>query len=229
MESAGERQVTDSNAGDSTFNEPRLAINRVYTRRGDDGQTSLVGGQRVRKDHPRIECYGAVDELNAFVGLALESVRKSAELAPLAAILKRVQHELFNVGSILATLPEDVHPKQPRVTAAEAALLEREIDWMNEELAPLRSFVLPGGSRVNAELHVCRTVCRRAERLCAGLHDGQAGGQAHCDRDTLKYLNRLSDAFFVWSRWANHQLGVAETVWEPNQAASGQGVSPGKG
>jgi cob(I)alamin adenosyltransferase len=201
---------------DAPFHEPRLAINRVYTRRGDDGQTSLVGGQRVKKDHPRIECYGTVDELNCFVGLALESVRSVPELAPLAIILKRVQHELFNVGSILATLPEDAHPQQPRVTSVETAQLEREIDCMNEALEPLRSFVLPGGSKVNAELHVCRTVCRRAERLCAALPGG-------CDQDTLKYLNRLSDAFFVWSRWANHRLGVAETLWEPNQAASGTG------
>jgi cob(I)alamin adenosyltransferase len=201
---------------DSTFNEPRLAINRVYTRRGDDGQTSLVGGQRVKKDHPRIECYGTVDELNSFIGVALGSLRQLPKLAPLEVILKRVQHELFNVGSILATLPEDVHPKQPRVTSVETAQLEREIDWMNEDLLPLRSFVLPGGSRVNAELHVCRTVCRRAERLCAAMGEG-------CDHDTLKYLNRLSDAFFVWSRWANHKLGVAETLWEPNQAASGLG------
>jgi cob(I)alamin adenosyltransferase len=198
---------------DSAFNEPRLAINRVYTRRGDEGQTSLVGGQRVRKDDPRIECYGTVDELNSFVGLALESVRQCEELAALGKILKRVQHELFNAGSILATLPEDVHPKQPRVTAAEATQLEREIDWMNEELPALRSFVLPGGSRVNAELHVCRTVCRRAERLCAAME--------LCDHDTLRYLNRLSDAFFVWSRWANHRLGIEEALWEPNHAASG--------
>jgi cob(I)alamin adenosyltransferase len=200
--------------GDSAFNEPRLAINRVYTRRGDEGQTSLVGGQRVRKDDPRIECYGTVDELNSFVGLALESVRQHRELEALGKILKRVQHELFNAGSILATLPEDVHPKQPRVTAAEATQLEQEIDWMNEELPALRSFVLPGGSRVNAELHVCRTICRRAERLCTAL---SVGG----DHDTLRYLNRLSDAFFVWSRWANHRLGIAETLWEPNQSASG--------
>jgi len=198
---------------DSAFNEPRLAINRVYTRRGDEGQTSLVGGQRVGKDDPRIECYGTVDELNSFVGLALESVREHGELQPLAAILERVQHELFNAGSILATLPEDVHPKQPRVTGAEAARLEHEIDWMNEGLPELRSFVLPGGSRVNAELHICRTVCRRAERLCAAME--------LCDHDTLKYLNRLSDAFFVWSRWANHKLGITETLWKPNESASG--------
>jgi cob(I)alamin adenosyltransferase len=195
-----------------TFNEPRLAINRVYTRTGDAGETGLVGGQRVRKDDPRIECYGTVDELNSCIGMARVSVEEFPSLRKLAVILKRVQHELFNAGSILATLPADVHPKQPRVTDAEVALLETEIDRMNALLPPLRSFVLPGGTRANAELHVCRTVCRRAERLCASLEDA--------DRDTLKYLNRLSDALFVWSRWVNHELGVAETLWDPNEAAS---------
>src|SRR6266498_1774806 len=119
------------------FDDPRLAINRVYTRTGDSGETGLAGGQRVPKDGLRIEAYGTVDELNAFVGAA----RVSAEdVALLSGILLRVQHELFNLGSILATLPEDVHPKQARVTDAEVARLEEEMDRMNEDLAPLRSF-----------------------------------------------------------------------------------------
>jgi cob(I)alamin adenosyltransferase len=126
-----------------------------------------------------------------------------------------VQHELFNLGSILATLPEDVHPRQARITAAESEQLEREIDRMNEGLPPLRSFVLPGGSRLNAELHICRTVCRRAERVCVSL-----ASVARIDEAILQYLNRLSDALFVWSRWASYQLGVPETLWEPNEAAS---------
>jgi cob(I)alamin adenosyltransferase len=196
----------------SPFGAPRLAINRVYTRMGDTGKTSLAGGQRISKDDLRIEAYGTIDELNSFVGLARESC---GELPELAAILKRVQHELFNAGSILATLPQDVHPKQARITAADSEQLEREIDRMNEALLPLRSFVLPGGNRLNAELHVCRTVCRRAERICVTL---AANGEA--DGDIITYLNRLSDAFFVWSRWASHQLGAPETLWEPNQASS---------
>lgn len=130
-------------------------------------------------------------------------------------ILRRVQHELFNLGSILATLPEDVHPNQPRVTSAEVAQLEREIDEMNEALAPLRSFVLPGGSRVNAELHLCRTVCRRAERIAVSL-----AREEKVPDEAIGYLNRLSDAFFVWSRWVNHKLGSPEVLWEPNKAAS---------
>lgn len=204
-----------------TFNEPRLALNRIYTRRGDDGETSLVGGQRVPKDHLRIDSYGTVDELNAFIGLARTTAEQLGaqhpRLATFAAILKRVQHELFNLGSILATLPTDVHPKQPRITPADITQLETELDLANDELEPLRSFVLPGGSRLDAELHVCRTVCRRAERLLVALAREQA-----VPPEAIGYLNRLSDALFVWSRWVNKVLGAPETVWSPNAAASAQ-------
>ncbi len=205
---------------EKTFNEPRIALNRIYTRAGDAGETRLVGGQRVSKDNARIECFGVVDELNAFTGLARTTVEQllpeAPALRPFAATLKRVQHELFNLGSALATLPEDMHPKQPRITAAEVQRLEREIDEANESLAKLRSFVLPGGSRLDAELHVCRTICRRAERLLVSLARSQS-----VPPEALTYLNRLSDAFFVWSRWVNHVLGQPETLWEPNAAASG--------
>jgi cob(I)alamin adenosyltransferase len=194
------------------FDKPRLAINRVYTRQGDSGETALAGGQRVAKDSLRIEAYGTVDELNAFIGVA-----RAGAPDELASILLRVQHELFNLGSILATLPEDVHPKQARVTDAEVARLETEMDRMNEGLPPLRSFVLPGGSRLNAELHVCRTVCRRAERVCVAL-----AREETVPEEAVRYLNRLSDALFVWSRWASRVEGVAETLWEPNRAASGE-------
>lgn len=118
-------------------------------------------------------------------------------------------------GSILATKPEDVHPKQARITDIEIAQLEREIDAMNAELSPLRSFVLPGGTRLNAELHVTRTICRRAERLLVSL-----AREEPVPPETIQYLNRLSDAMFVWSRWANHMLRVPEVLWDPNEAAS---------
>jgi cob(I)alamin adenosyltransferase len=207
------------------YDEPRVAINRVYTRGGDKGETGLAGGQRVPKDSLRIEAYGTVDELNATIGVARataeESLMGHAKLAELDAILKRVQHELFNVGSILATLPQDVHPRQARVTEAEIAQLEAEIDRMNAVLPALRSFVLPGGCRLNADLHVSRTVCRRAERIAVAL-----ARQEPIDGEIIRYLNRLSDALFVWSRWASHTLGVPEILWEPNRAASGQRDNP---
>ncbi len=202
-----------------TFNEPRLALNRIYTRRGDEGETSLVGGQRVPKNHLRIDSYGTVDELNAFIGLARTTAEQLGaqhpRLATFAVILKRIQHELFNLGSILATPPADVHPKQPRITAADITQLETELDLANDELEPLRSFVLPGGSRLDAELHVCRTVCRRAERLLVAL-----AREESVPTEAIGYLNRLSDALFVWSRWVNKVVGAPETVWSPNAAAS---------
>ena len=204
---------------EAIFQEPRLALNRIYTRTGDAGQTQLVGGQRLSKDDLRIESYGTVDELNAFIGAARVSVEEIApkreRLWAFAAILKRIQHELFNLGSILATLPPDVGPKQPRITAAEITQLEMEIDRANEDLPALRSFVLPGGSRLDADLHICRTVCRRAERLLVQL---SASGEV--PPEAIQYLNRLSDALFVWSRWVNSILGTPETLWQPNAAAS---------
>jgi len=201
------------------FSGPRLALNRIYTRRGDGGDTALAGGQRVPKDSLRIEAYGTVDELNAFAGLACVTCQElnSEKLAPLGAILRRVQHELFNLGSILATLPQDVRPNQARVTEADVLQLEREIDAMNQGLPALRSFVLPGGTRLNAELHAARTICRRAERLVVALARAE-----EVPAEAIRYLNRLSDALFVWSRWVNHALGVPEALWEPNQSASGK-------
>jgi len=201
------------------FNEPRLALNRIYTRTGDAGETALVSGERVPKDSLRIECYGTVDELNSFVGLACQT---AAELAPATPALKelcetllRIQHELFNLGSILATRPEKIMPRQPRITDAEIAALEADIDRCTAVLPALRSFVLPGGSRLNAELHVCRTVCRRAERLAVTL-----AREAGVDAVSVRYLNRLGDALFVYCRWVNHVLGVPEVLWQPNRAAS---------
>jgi cob(I)alamin adenosyltransferase len=201
---------------ESKFSEPRVALNRIYTRTGDGGSTKLAGGQTVPKDARRIEAYGAVDELNAFVGAACFSVEAEPALATLSKTLHRVQHELFNLGSILATLPEDVHPKQPRITEADIAQLERDIDEANADLPPLRSFVLPGGTRANCDLHIARTVCRRAERLLVA-----AAREEPIPPEAVRYLNRLSDALFVWSRWVNHTLGVPEVLWQPNEAASG--------
>jgi len=206
---------------DSTYSDPRVALNRIYTRQGDKGETALAGGQRVPKDAPRIEAYGTVDELSAFVGLACVSCEENADRFPrlgeLRTTLRRVQHELFNLGSILATLPADVHPKQARITEADVTQLEHEMDQMNLDLEPLRSFVLPGGTRLNAELHAARTVCRRAERLLVGAARDEA-----FPAEGIRYLNRLSDALFVMSRWVNHVMGVAEVLWDPNQAASGR-------
>lgn len=215
--------------GEAVFEEPHITINRVYTRHGDEGMTGLVGGQRVSKDDLRIEAYGTVDELNAFLGAARQTATelatkegpRKADIAALADTFARVQHELFNLGSILATLPADVHPRQPRITKAEIDLLEREMDACTKGLSTLRSFVLPGGTRLNAELHVCRTVCRRAERCTVTL-----ARATEVDPLAVTYLNRLSDALFVWSRWATVLEGADEWLWDPNRAASAQKPSP---
>lgn len=203
-----------------TFKDPQLAINRVYTRAGDEGKTRLVGGQKVEKSAPRIDTYGTVDELNAFVGAACVSIKEYDDPAfeELGQTLLRVQHELFNLGSILATLPEDVGEFMPRVTQADIDALEKSIDHYNEALPALRSFVLPGGTRLNAELHQCRTICRRAERLAVGLQASE-----EVDAMAVAYLNRLSDAFFVWSRWVMVQAGCDEVLWQPNQSSSARG------
>ncbi len=209
---------------DLPFDDPRVALNRIYTKRGDTGETGLAGGQRVPKDSPRIEAYGTVDELNALLGVAYtsgeQSIGQDMRVGILLSIIRRVQHELFNLGSMLATLPQDLHPKQARITSVEVAQLEREIDAMNEDLAPLRSFVLPGGTRINAELHVARTVCRRAERLVIALAKLE-----EVPPEAVQYLNRLSDAMFVWSRWINYVLRVPEVMWQPNQAASARKIT----
>ncbi|MBK8480183.1 MAG: cob(I)yrinic acid a,c-diamide adenosyltransferase [Proteobacteria bacterium] len=206
-------------ADQERFATPRVVIGRVYTRGGDQGETSLVGGERVRKNCSRIAAYGAVDELNAFFGVARvgvdEALSSYPALAALAAILLRVQHELFNLGAILATPPAQVRADQARIRAAEVERLEQELDASRATLPTLRSFVLPGGSRIGAALHVCRTVCRRAERACVTL-----AGEATVEAEALAYLNRLGDACFVWGRWADQVQGVAETLWDPNQAAS---------
>ena len=203
-----------------TYNDPKFALSRIYTKQGDQGKTSLASGRRVAKDDPRIEAYGTVDELNSWIGAARVSAQELAsqgtDLSGLAEILLRVQHELFNLGSILATDPGHVHPKQPRVSEADVRQLENEIDSMNAELETLRSFVLPGGCRLNTELHICRTVCRRAERACIALKHGEP-----VPEEVIQYLNRLSDALFVWSRWVCLKWGAEEVLWQPNKAASG--------
>lgn len=202
------------------FNEPRLALSRIYTRGGDEGNTSLAGGQRVPKDDLRIEAYGTVDELNAFIGVARCTVNelkdRHADLAAFDLALLRIQHELFNLGSFLSTPPENVRPKQPRITDSDVLQLEEDMDRLTSALPQLQSFVLPGGSRLSAELHVCRTVCRRAERLVVALNRREPAPE-----EAVRYLNRLSDALFVWSRWVNQVLGEPEVLWQPNQSASG--------
>jgi cob(I)alamin adenosyltransferase len=177
--------------------------------------TRLVGGQKVRKDTLRIESYGTIDELSACIGLARTALlEKSAPPGAdaLAEVCRRIQNELFNLGSDLATLAADRHPKQPVIEARHVTALENEIDGWNEDLPALRSFVLPGGGFVASYLHLARTVCRRAERLIVRLRDAEQIGE-----QVLPYVNRLSDALFVMSRHASRLYGEPEPLWEPEK------------
>jgi cob(I)alamin adenosyltransferase len=184
-----------------------MRIDRVYTRVGDGGETSLIGGERVSKASARIDCYGTVDELNAVIGLACEALAASAAGPHLLPILRRVQNELFNLGCELATPDLERRAKQPRVEQRHVDALERDIDAVNDDLPALKSFVLPGGGPASAHLHLARTVCRRCERVVVALGDpDHALGVA--------YLNRLSDALFVWGRWAALKDGRDEPLWD---------------
>jgi cob(I)alamin adenosyltransferase len=189
-----------------------IRITRVYTRRGDKGDTALVGGRRVPKDSLRIEAYGTVDELNSIVGLA-RAFNHEAPAGPardrLEEILKRLQNELFDVGSELATPPEARYDGMFRVGDEQVKALENLMDECGKDLEPLNSFILPGGGPVSAFLHQCRTVCRRAERIVLRLGREESIGPA-----PLRYLNRLSDLFFVLSRWVGKQSGEREFLWE---------------
>jgi len=186
---------------------------RIYTRTGDGGTTGLVGGQRVPKDSARIECFGAVDECSTIIGLARRALKDHAarpRAQALDAWLAWTQDGLFNLGSDLATLSADRRTGAPVVTDADATALERAIDAAQAELQPLAHFILPGGSYVGAFLHEARTVCRRAERLIVALSKADEVSPA-----ALRYINRLSDALFVWARWINADLGEAEHIWNP--------------
>ena len=192
-----------------------IRINRVYTRGGDKGETSLVGGQRIPKDSIRIESYGTVDELNAILGVTRVANRDDAGASKadrdrLDAILTRLQNELFNLGSDLATLPGDRHRKQPVIEPKHVTWIEKTIDELNDGLPELKSFVLPGGGLVAAFLHQARTVCRRAERIVTTLARQEAVGD-----QCLVYLNRLSDLLFVLSRWAAKTRNEPEPLWDP--------------
>jgi cob(I)alamin adenosyltransferase len=189
-----------------------MRIDKVYTKGGDHGETSLIGGDRVSKASPRIESYGTVDELNAVIGLVCTALESSAAGAHLLPILQRVQNELFNLGAELAAPDAETRAKLPRVEARHVEQLEHDIDAINDDLPPLRSFVLPGGGAASAHFHLARTVCRRAERIVVALGptDPDVGEQ-------VTYLNRLSDALFVFGRWAALKDGRPEPLWDPKQ------------
>jgi cob(I)alamin adenosyltransferase len=182
---------------------------KIYTKTGDKGETGLFGGGRVPKDHPRVEAYGDVDELNAMLGLA-----RSIEMMPrIDEVLAPIQRDLFSLGALLATPQPDKVKQQlekARIDDTRIAQLERAIDEGEAELEPLQAFILPGGTPKSAALHVARTVCRRAERRVIALaHDPEIA----VPPIVIIYLNRLSDLLFVLARVANRRAGAAEVTW----------------
>jgi len=187
---------------------------KIYTRTGDKGETGLFGGQRVPKDSERVEAYGDVDELNAVLGSAVVYLEMDGvnEVVP---GLREIQADLFTLGARLATpAPEDGGRENrhiPTLPAGRIASMERWIDAMDDELEPLKNFILPGGTRAAAALHLARTVCRRAERRVVAL-----ARHAHIDAEIVTYLNRLSDLLFTLARLANRRAGVPDVAWQPN-------------
>jgi cob(I)alamin adenosyltransferase len=208
---------------------------KIYTRTGDKGKTSLIGGTKVPKSHLRIESYGTVDELNSFIGLLYDQleaqtkiihspVTHTAAASPItgfppiagfttiAGLLREIQDRLFTIGSSLACDPDKAPQlKIPDLKEEDIVLLEKEIDRMNEELPPMKSFLLPGGNLAVSTAHIARCVCRRAERICVNMQENNL----YIEPVVLRYLNRLSDYLFMLARYAGHRLNIAELPWKP--------------
>lgn len=181
---------------------------KIYTKTGDAGKTSLIGGTKVSKSHLRIETYGTVDELNSYIGLVSDMITDIVS----KNVLKEIQDRLFTVGSSLACDPhKEPQMKIPDLKESDVELLEKQMDQMNETLPPMKFFVLPGGHPAVSTAHIARCVCRRAERLCVNMQEHEL----FVDPLIIKYINRLSDYLFVLSRYIAHLLGVEEVAWKP--------------
>lgn len=185
----------------------------VYTKKGDLGTTSLVDGGQVSKFHPRVNAYGDVDELNSFLGWLNDLLTQTPVLSNserLSSTLFKIQNHLFNVGSLLACENEQVLQKLPKIIPDTIEWLEKEIDYFNHPLPPLNAFILPGGHPASSAAHLCRTVCRRAERNLVGM-GAEKAPYSFC----LIYLNRLSDFFFILARWIHLKTNTPEVKWDP--------------
>ena len=181
---------------------------KIYTKTGDLGKTSLIGGTKVAKSHIRIETYGTVDELNSYIGLVIDLVTDQ----PIRQMLREIQDRLFTIGSSLACDPEKApQMKIPDLKESDISLLETEIDAMNEVLLPMKSFILPGGHIAISTTHIARCICRRAERWCVNMHEHEL----FVDPLVIKYLNRLSDYLFILSRYIGHLNHITDIPWKP--------------
>ena len=196
------------------YNDPSITINKVYTKTGDQGKTTLIGGQKISKDDIRVVSYGEVDELNASIALIIEVIKsdfKSTKYKDINLLLLQIQNKLFNLGTMIAALPENINSKTPQISKDDVEFLEQKIDYYNNENKILKSFVIPGGNLPNSYIHLSRTICRRAERSCVSLLNTQ-----NISDIVVVYLNRLSDLLFVLSRVVIKYSNNKENLWDPN-------------
>lgn len=200
------------------YNNPNITISKVYTKKGDKGKTELIGKKNVYKDDIRVKAYGELDELNVIVGGCCQKLSeiksKNIKLKTLNQEMIVVQNEIFNLGNMLATVDEVMMENIPQINQDNLNNLEKKINFYNKKLPNLSSFVLPGGSEINIWFNLARTVSRRCERTIVELHKKEPVSDI-----VLKYINRLSDAFFVWGRWINFNLKIDEELWNPNKEA----------
>ena len=201
------------------YEEPNIKISKVYTKAGDKGETDLIGGTSVPKDDIRVVSYGEVDELNVLIGFCifhLNNIKALDEAQYLLSRLISIQNELFNLGTVLASIGNESSADLPKIDNEDIILLEKDIDAMNESLDSLDSFVLPGGNELTLHLHLSRVVCRRAERNVVSV----VNKYTETDTRIIKYLNRLSDYLFVLGRWVSKSTGEDEQLWSPNNITS---------
>ena len=187
-----------------------ITIDKVYTKKGDKGKTDIIGQKNIPKSDPRIICYGEVDELNSSIGFCYALIEECDNLkdGKILDSIKMIQNNLFDLGTMLA-ISNTIDAKDfPKINSENIKLLEDLIDFYNQDLSPLKSFVLPSGTKVGSYFHVCRTICRRVERGCVALSQS-----SKIDFNIVVYLNRLSDLLFVWARWTNKRAGKIENFW----------------
>tara|TARA_Y100001934_G_scaffold204237_1_gene241089 strand:- start:122 stop:742 length:621 start_codon:yes stop_codon:yes gene_type:complete len=204
----------------SKYKEPNISITKVYTKTGDKGKTSLIGGESVSKHDSRVEAYGDIEELNVLIGLVVNNLKKHSKIASFANLIKRlvsIQNELFNLGTMLASIGSSGLENMPKIDSNDIEIIEQDIDRLNQNLEALKSFTLPGGDETVLSIHLSRVVCRRVERRVSRLLEETS----QCI-DALKYLNRLSDYLFVLGRHVSKELDLEEQLWSPNQISSNQ-------
>ena len=203
----------------SKYRNPKINITKVYTRNGDQGTTHLIGGEEVSKDDIRVRGYGDIEELNVLIGISINNMKKHAKISNYSYIsdrLSSIQNELFNLGTILASTGKEVTSDLPQIENNDITILEHDIDKMNKELKSLESFTLPGGNQFILNIHHSRVVCRRAERHTTSI----ARQYPDFNLVALRYLNRLSDYFFVLGRYVSKYLDIKEELWDPNNITS---------